>query len=87
MSSCGGRVAAMAEERATEEKKNTTRLWLLGIAAAAAIVFILLNSQEVKIRFVFGTTTAPLIFALAISTVLGLIVGYLLGRFRDRDKD
>ena len=72
----------------TEEKKNNTvRLWLMGIAALLALIFILLNSQDVRIRFIFGTTTAPLIFALAISTVLGLIVGYLYGRFRDHDND
>lgn len=69
-----------------EKKKNTARLWLMGIAALVALVFILLNSQEVKIRFLFATTTAPLIFALAISTALGFIVGYLMGRFRDQGK-
>ncbi|MFN2611945.1 MAG: lipopolysaccharide assembly protein LapA domain-containing protein [Solirubrobacterales bacterium] len=68
-----------------EKQRNNGRLWLLGIAALVALVFILLNSQEVKIKFVVGTTTAPLIFALAISTVLGLVVGYLIGRFRNHD--
>jgi uncharacterized integral membrane protein len=78
----------MADDRVSEEEKsNTVRLWLIGIASLLALIFILLNSQDVRIRFIFGTTTAPLIFALAISTVLGLIVGYLVGRFRDHDNN
>jgi uncharacterized integral membrane protein len=66
------------------EHKRSGRFWVMALAAIAALLFILLNSQDVKVKFLFSTTTAPLFFALAISTVLGLIVGYLLGRFRGR---
>ncbi|MGZ5340655.1 MAG: lipopolysaccharide assembly protein LapA domain-containing protein [Solirubrobacterales bacterium] len=50
--------------------------------AVVALVFILLNSQEVKIKFIFATVNAPLFFALAISTLLGLIIGWLVARMR-----
>jgi uncharacterized integral membrane protein len=69
----------------TQEKSNG-KLGLIAVLGLIALVFILLNSQEVKIKFLVGTTTAPLIVALAISTVLGLVVGYMMGRLHDRDR-
>lgn len=64
---------------------------VMALAGLLAIVFILLNSQDVKIKFLVGETTAPLVFALIASTALGFLVGYMMGRFRDserrRDRD
>jgi uncharacterized integral membrane protein len=57
------------------------------ILAVIALLFILLNSQEVKIKFIFATVHAPLFFALAISTLLGLVIGYAIARFRRGDGD
>ena len=68
------------------EKKSNGKLGLIAVLGLLALVFILLNSQEVKIKFLVGTTTAPLILALALSTVLGLAVGYLMGRIHDHDR-
>jgi uncharacterized integral membrane protein len=68
------------------QKKNNGRLGLIAVLGLIALVFILLNSQEVKIKFLVGTTTAPLILALAISTLLGLVVGYMMGRIHDHDR-
>ncbi len=68
------------------EEKSQSRLTqvVLFIAGILAILLIVLNSQEVEIKFLFATTTAPLIFALIIAVLLGLIIGYILGRYRDR---
>jgi uncharacterized integral membrane protein len=52
------------------------------IAIVVAGVFILQNSQEVKVKFFFSTTHIPLIFALLLATVLGFIIGLALPRFR-----
>jgi uncharacterized integral membrane protein len=52
------------------------------IAIVVAGVFILQNSQEVKVKFFFATTHIPLIFALLLATVLGFIIGLALPRFR-----
>jgi uncharacterized integral membrane protein len=68
------------------EKKSNGRLGLIAVLGVIALVFILLNSQEVEIKFLVGTTTAPLILALAINTVLGFAVGYLFGRIHDHDR-
>jgi uncharacterized integral membrane protein len=46
---------------------------------------ILQNSEETKVKFFFSTTEIPLIFALLLAFVLGLIVGLVLPRFRRHD--
>ena len=59
--------------------------WRLYVAVAAVVlaaIFILQNSQEVKVEFFFSSTTTPLIFALLLAFALGLIVGLVLPRFR-----
>jgi uncharacterized integral membrane protein len=59
--------------------------WRLYVATAAVVlaaIFILQNSQEVKVEFFFSSTTTPLIFALLLAFALGLIVGLVLPRFR-----
>jgi uncharacterized integral membrane protein len=57
---------------------------LFFLAGVAAILLIALNSQEVKIKFLLSTTTAPLFFVLIIAVLLGMIIGFILGRYRDR---
>jgi uncharacterized integral membrane protein len=56
-------------------------------AIVLAAIFILQNSQEVKVDFLFTTFTAPLIFALLFAALLGFVIGLALPRFRKpRDK-
>ena len=45
-----------------------------------AAIFILQNSKEVTVDFLFASITAPLIFALLLAAVLGLLIGLLIGR-------
>jgi uncharacterized integral membrane protein len=80
VSEAGDRVGAVPEEKS---QSRATQI-LLFIAGIAAILLIVLNSQEVEIKFLFSTTTAPLIFVLIIAVLLGMIIGYILGRYRDR---
>jgi uncharacterized integral membrane protein len=62
------------------------KFWLLVALAVFALIFILLNSQDVKIKFIFFTVKAPLFSALALSTILGLIIGWGVARFRRDDR-
>ena len=56
-------------------------------AIVLAAIFILQNSQEVTVDFLFTTTEAPLVFALLFAALLGFIIGLALPRFRrPRDK-
>jgi uncharacterized integral membrane protein len=62
--------------------------WRLYVAIGAVIlaaIFILQNAEETKVKFFFSTTEIPLIFALLLAFVLGLIVGLVLPRFRRHD--
>jgi uncharacterized integral membrane protein len=58
------------------------RLYLAIAVVVLAAIFILQNSEETKVKFFFSTTEIPLIFALLLAFVLGLIVGLVLPRFR-----
>jgi uncharacterized integral membrane protein len=62
----------------TEEKKGVNwRAWVIGVAAVALVIFVALNSRQVKVNFIVGTAETPLIFALLIAAVLGAIIGYV----------
>jgi uncharacterized integral membrane protein len=64
--------------------------WRLYVAIAAIIlvaIFILQNSQEVKVEFFFATIEGPLIFALLFAALLGLAVGALMPRGRRSKPD
>jgi uncharacterized integral membrane protein len=58
------------------------RLYVAIAVVVLAAIFILQNSEETKVKFFFSTTEIPLIFALLLAFVLGLIVGLVLPRFR-----
>jgi uncharacterized integral membrane protein len=72
-----------------QRKETNWKAWGLGILVVLAIIFIAQNSQSVKVKFLFVDTTAPLIFALAIATLLGMVIGYVgpLVRRRRRGDD
>ena len=58
------------------------RLYVAIAVVVLAAIFILQNSEETKVKFFFSTTEIPLIFALLLAFVLGLIVGLVAPRFR-----
>jgi uncharacterized integral membrane protein len=60
------------------EKRGTNwRQWAIGIAVAVLAIFVLVNTDEVKVDFLIGDTTMPLIIALLISAALGAVIGYV----------
>jgi uncharacterized integral membrane protein len=84
----------MQEPRQPPEAKRTNwKAWGLGVALLLVIIFIAQNSQKVKVKFLFVDTTTPLIFALLIAAILGIVIGYITplvrerGRRRDDDRD
>jgi lipopolysaccharide assembly protein A len=56
------------------------RLYAAIVLIIIAAIFILQNSAEVTVDFLFAEITAPLIFALALAALLGLLIGLLIGR-------
>jgi uncharacterized integral membrane protein len=62
----------------TEEKKGLSwRAWVIGVAVALLILFVALNSHQVKVNFIVGSAQTPLIFALLIAAALGAVIGYV----------
>jgi uncharacterized integral membrane protein len=60
--------------------------WAMLVAVVLLIVFVLQNSQEVDIDFLFFTSVStPLILALVFSALLGALIGWLAPRVRRRD--
>ena len=48
---------------------------------AAFLLFLLQNTEEVRISFTFIEVRAPLWLAIAVAGLLGLVAGWLMGRF------
>ena len=64
------------------KKERGARFYIAVVAFVLSAIFILQNTQEVKVKFFFSTTTIPLIFGLLLAALLGFIVGLALPRFR-----
>lgn len=77
----------LAENRRTFQPGLWLRLIVIGLVLAYLILFVVLNTHRVRVRFVFSDTNVSLIWVIALSGVIGLIVGVLLSqlhRFRGR---
>ncbi len=68
------------------DRVATVRLVAAVVITAVVVVFAALNSQTVRVHWIVTTTNAALILVIAISAVLGLIVGLILGRRMVRAK-
>jgi uncharacterized integral membrane protein len=70
-----------------QRKKTNWKAWGLGVLVVLVIIFIAQNSQSVKVKFLFVDTTAPLIFLLVITLILGMIIGYITPIVRSRRRN
>lgn len=72
----------MSRREPEQETKTEWRLWAIVIGlvlvVAYVIAFIVENSHQVSIHWVFGTTQGSLIFVILVSLGIGLLVGLLL---------
>jgi uncharacterized integral membrane protein len=66
----------LQRERQARVAKALVGLFILGVL----IAFIVANGQAVKVNFVFVTRHPPLIWVMFSCSVLGGILGYLVGR-------
>ncbi len=79
-----------AGARQPENGAAQRRRWRTYAAAAVgilALIFVLQNSQDVEVDFIFATTTTPLFFVLLIAIALGALIGWLLPRVRRHRAD
>ncbi|MGD0455222.1 MAG: hypothetical protein ABSB69_16665 [Solirubrobacteraceae bacterium] len=69
------------DRRAKGEMARASSLFIL---AALAIVFALLNLNEVEVHWAFGSGKAPLIVVIVISLLVGIVLTYFAERLSRR---
>jgi uncharacterized integral membrane protein len=62
------------------------KMVLAAILVVIVIVLAIANSQDIKVDFVVADITLPLFVVIVGSAVIGLVVGYFLGRREKREK-
>lgn len=77
------RAAPLPGER--PRKERSWRFYAAIVIAIIALVFILQNSQEVEVNFIFVRTNTPLFFILIITFAVGALAGWLWPQVR-RDR-
>lgn len=56
----------------------------IGIAAVLLVLFAVLNTEDAQVNWILGTWETSVIVVIAISGVLGFVIGWLVrGRGRD----
>ncbi len=76
---------APAQDHSAPTRAERTRLILAGVIAVLAILFAVLNVDEVDVNWILGTWSTPLIVVIALSIMVGAALGYLVGRRRGGD--
>ncbi|MFL5817999.1 MAG: lipopolysaccharide assembly protein LapA domain-containing protein [Conexibacter sp.] len=72
-----------AGERAGKER---TRRIAIGILAAVALLFAVLNFDSVKVNLLFATVTMPLVIVIAACLLIGGLIGAYVGRRSRRSR-
>jgi uncharacterized integral membrane protein len=61
------------------------KMIVVGILIVIVVILALVNSQDIKVDFVVGDVTLPLFIVIVGSALIGLIVGYFIGRREKKD--
>jgi uncharacterized integral membrane protein len=77
-------VARDYDGSAARRRGPSPRLLAAGLLLVLAVVFVFENTEQTEIRFVLPKVQTPLWVALAVTMIVGVVVGFLLGRSRDR---
>ncbi|HET6449634.1 MAG TPA: LapA family protein [Conexibacter sp.] len=72
--------SAHEADAAGRSKRENARRLAIGILAAAALVFAILNFEDVKVDLLFGSVTMPLVIVIAGCLLIGGLIGAYLGR-------
>lgn len=70
---------------AKAKERRSWRTYAAGVVAVVVLVFVIQNSQEVEVDFIFATTSTPLFFVILIAAALGALIGWLFPHVR-RDR-
>lgn len=61
-------------------KRENARRIAIGILAAVAVLFAVLNFDDVKVNLLFGSVTMPLVIVIAGCLLIGGLIGAYVGR-------
>ncbi len=71
------------EKPARMASQDRARLIAFAVIAIYVVLFVVLNTGQIKVNFVFFTAQLAVLFALLLAALLGVIAGWLLhGRLR-----
>ncbi len=68
------------DDPAARSKRENARRIAIGILAAVALLFALLNLDSVSVHLLFGTVTMPLVIVIAACLLIGGLIGAYVGR-------
>jgi len=71
----------VADDRKPRRAPNP-RLVLAAVAAVALVVFAVLNTEDVQVDWLVDSFRGPLIVVIAVSGLLGFVVGYVVRAHR-----
>jgi putative membrane protein len=67
-----------------DDRRPPLGLILAVLLLVYAVIFVVLNSDEVKVNFLFFSTRISLVVAIVLVLALGFAAGYLVHDVRDR---
>ncbi len=71
-------------DEAVIRRRQTMRLGAMAIVAALAAALIIDNRQRVQLNYLVGEREAPLIVALLVAVIVGVMLGWTAHRGRSR---
>ena len=74
----------MADDR-DSGRTISPKMILVAILVVIVVILAIANSQDIKVDFVVTDITLPLFVVIVGSALIGLIVGYFLGRREKND--
>ncbi len=64
--------------RSDDGRKVSGKVIGLGIAAVVLVLFAVLNTEDAQVNWILGTWETSVIVVIAISGVLGFVIGWLV---------
>jgi uncharacterized integral membrane protein len=71
-----------ASERPVPARRERARTIAAFVLGALAVLFAVFNLDDVEVQWIVATWTTPLIVVIAVSVIVGALMGWMLGRRR-----
>jgi uncharacterized integral membrane protein len=77
---CMSSVHRADDATADRSSRDRARRVAIGILAAVAVLFAVLNFEDVEVDLLFGSVTMPLVIVIAACLLIGGLIGAYAGR-------